>query len=597
MWARDRTHMLSDGGDATTLPFIYHVILEAAHESLRNLLYGSIYNPQLGPPFGSGMWVPWVERWAVVVFGAVLPIEAVPTAFVWLLMVLAGLSFYAFARIERWPRLLAISFAFAFAFNPYTRARASVHLALVGIYCVPLLFAALSYIKREATSKRIAVSSLFFLLSLWTAHYYIIILVAIAPLFLWFQIRSDEVVPPSAALPERLAGWRRIGPLIIAALPAVGFLAWNYLCPLAPGSPPTRAAVASSDAGTVFMNVYAARPIDYFSNDVAFGPRDLNPLRRQINKQVQSQLDGSNPPERANGIRWSVLFPFLGILIAMCVPVVRSRLRRSLGQANWRKLTYWTVFALLMFWFSLSPKSVSVYDVDLGISSWVRVLFPEFRVPSRFGPFVHFAVLSAVGTYASAYWTRLFGPEAALWRRSLTSLVPMVIVLEYLPLQPLPVASTYPPRHELVAAGGGTCGVGMYFPYSSGSGSNEEVEMYRAYQQLRDTDCRTLQQPLRSDFHEHMLRRLGSKPFSKALKVPARSRGLQRRFVNFAQCAKLEWVIFRERVPEQWRSQICEQLGWTRVSNDACSAAAPRAEHFADPAPSCTPLLEGKPKP
>jgi hypothetical protein len=592
MWARDRAHLMSDGGDATTLPFIYHVILQQAHDSLRNLLYGSIYNPQLGPPFGSGMWVPWLERWLVVLFGTVLPVETLPTAFVWVLMVLAGMCFYAFARLENWPTLLAASFAFAYAFNPYTRARASVHDALVGIYCMPLMFVALSYLKREATPRRIAVSSLLFILSLWTAHYYILILVAIAPLFLWFQIRSDEV-PANAALSQRFAGWRRIGPLALAALPAVAFLAWNYLYPLAPGTPATHAAVASQDAGEVFMHVYAARPIDYLSNDVAFGPRDLNPLRRRINEQVASDLDGSNPPERSNGIRWSVVFPFLALLLAMCVPALRERLRRSLGQASWRKFTYWTIFALLMFWFSLSPRSVSVYHRDLGISSWVRFLFHEYRVPSRFGPFVHFAVLAAVGTCASVLWRRHFGPSAASWRRSLTGVVPMLMVVEYLPLYAIPVAPTFPPRHDLVAAGGGTCGVGMYFPYSQGAGSGEEVEMYRIYQQLRDTDCRTLQQPLRTELHGRLWSRLGSKPFSKAIKSPARSRTLQRRFVSFAKCANLEWVIFRERVPESWRSRICDQLGWERVSEDACSAPPPRAASFADPMSTCMPVLGG----
>jgi|GEM_PF-1797408 len=592
MWARDRGHLMSDGGDATTLPFNYHAIQEAARESPRNLLYGAIYNPQLGAPFGSGMWVPWIERWLVVIFGAVLPVEAIPTAFVWVLMVLAGLCVYAFGRMERWPKVLAFSLALAYAFNPYTRARASVHDALVGIYCLPLLFVGLHNIRRKATPKRIAISGLLFVLSVWSAHYYIIILAAISPLFLWFQLRRDGTLPHEPPQP-RAAGWKRLGPLSLAALPAVAFLAWNVLHPLPPNTPPTKPYVPPSDAAPVFMNVYAARPIDYFSNDVAFGVRDLNPLRQRVNKKVGANLDGSNPPERSNGIRWSILIPFLILLVAMCTPGVSSRLRKSLGQPTWRKLKYWTVFALLMFVLSLSPQSVSVYQYDLGLSSWIHFLFHEFRVPSRCGPFAHFAVLVTVGTLASAYWDRVFGHSAQTWRRNLASVVPLLMVLDYPPLLPVPIAATYPPRTDLAAAGGGNCGVGFYFPYSAGAGSGDEVEMYRIYQQLRDTNCRSLQQPLATELHEKMLNRLGHKAFRKSVKNRGRARVFQQRFVDFAQCAQLDWVVFRDSVPEDWRVGICQKLGWVRVADDACSSLAPRLESFPDPAPTCLPLLQG----
>jgi hypothetical protein len=586
MWARDRTHLMSNGGDATTLPFNYQVVQRAAEASARNLLYGSIYNPQLGPPAGSGMWVPWLERWLVVLFGNVLPVEAIPTAFVWVLMVLAGVCFYAFARLEHWPRLLAFSFAFAFAFNPYTRARGVVHDALVGIYCVPLIFVAVRYVKRLPTAHRITVSAALLLFALWTAHYYIIMLAVISPLLLWFLFRDDEDISYKRSIWPNLVQWTRFGALALAAAPALAFLAWNVLKPLAPNVPPTHAAAPTHELAQMYLRVYAARPVDYLSNDVALGPRDLNPLRRKLNVRVANDLDGSNLHERSNGIRWSVLLPFL-LLALLCASPQRRRLRSSLQGVAWRKLQYWMIFAAVMFWLSLSPASLKIYGHELGPSSLVHELVPAFRVPSRFGAFFHFAVLAAVGTFASAHWHKWFGPSVTRWRRALPCLLPMLIVLDYPPLQPVAIDRTLPPRSDLMAAGSGSCGVGMHFPYS-----HEEHELYPAIQALRDTDCGDLNQPLPTAFDRALLDGLGDDAFNKALASPAHTRAFHDRFIRFARCAKLDWVIFYERVPEAWRQELCRSLGWEPVSEDACASRAPRAAQFVDPAPACSRILE-----
>jgi hypothetical protein len=592
MWTADRTHLMSNGGDATTLPFIYDLIQRAAHESPRNLMYGTIHNPRLGPPNGSGMWVPWIERWIVAALHGTLPLAATPTAFVWLLMVGAGLSFYAFARAEQWPRLLALSFALAYAFNPYTRARAVVHAALVGIYCLPLVFLALRLIKRDPRPVRLLLAASLFIFSLWTAHYYILMLVASAPLFVWFQLRQDEPETPAARIP-RLAS--RSLDLVLAVAPAAVFLAWNFLHPLAPGAPPTQPAVPSHEVAQQYLRLYAASPIDYVSGDVALGPRDLNPLRQWIDdKLFAARFGGSNVWERANGIRWSILIPALALIAALCVPALRRRLRASVEPGTWHKLTYFSVCAALMFWFSLSPSSLSIYQHDLGAAAWVHALFPEFRVPSRFGPFVHFAVLALVGTYVSAHWQRAFGAAAPRWRRALPCLLPLLMVLDYPPLQPVAIDDMRTPRFDLVAAGSGKCGVGIHFPYSLGAGTADEYEMYPAYQQLRDTDCSNLQQPLATEFHARMLQTIGNPAFAAATGSPENARALRARFVAFARCAQLDWVIFRARVPEPWRQQLCAQLGWRRIAPDACASSQPRAATFLDPAPRCQATLAGR---
>lgn len=591
MWAGDRTHLMSNGGDATVLPFAYDVIRSAGHQSLRNLLYGSIYNPRIGPPNGSGMWVPWIERWIVVILGGVVPLEAMPTAIVWILMVLAGLSFYAFARVEAWPRLLAFALALAYAFNAYTRARAVVHAGLVAIYCLPLIFVALRWIKRDPKPKRLAVAAALLVFSMWTAHYYLLMLVAISPLFIWFQLREDEVTPEPVQKRARLA---RLLALTLAAAPAIAFLAWNYLKPLAPGTPRTRTAIPPTDVADLYMRWYAATPVDYVAHDLALGADDLIPLRHLANERILAAgWDGGNVWEHANGIRWSILVPFLLLMVAMCVPVCRRWLRASVRDPNWRKLSYWSVFAALMFWCSLAPQSLRVYDHDIGASAWVHALFPEFRVPSRFGPFFHFGVLALVGTYVAAHWERYFGHAAPRWRRALPCVLPLIMVLDYSPLQPVAIDRTYPPRFDLVSAGAGRCGVGIHFPYSAGAGTAEELEWYRAMQQMRETGCRNLQQPFANEFHKHLYYGIGTPAFNNANQSSSAKRSLIDRFVRFARCARLDWVLFRERVPEQWRSELCRQLKWKRVAPDACSSPRPRRADFADPAPACTSILEG----
>lgn len=593
LWARDQSQLMSNGGDATTLPFIYDVILQAARESPRNLLYGAIYNPRLGPPHASGMWVPWIERWVVVLFGGVLPLEALPTAFVWILMVLAGLSFYLFARMARWPHLLAFALALAFAFNPYTRARGVVHDALVGIYCMPLVFAALCWLKRDTRPVALGGAATLLVFSCWTAHYYLLILVVLAPLLLWFQLRDDALLPLQ---PDRPRGsrLRRVARVALAAAPAATFLAWNVLCPLVPSAPRARPAYPDPDRAPLYLRVHAARPIDYVSGDVTLGPRDLNPLRARVYEAlVATDFDGSNAWERTNGIRWCVLLPFLVIVALLCVRAGRSWLRARTSHGTVRMLTYWAVFSALTCWLSLSPSSLSVYGHDLGPSAWVHALFAEFRVPSRFGPFCHFGVLALVGTCLAGSWERLFGAGAPRWRRALPYALPALMVLDYPPLQPVAMAQVLPPRFDLMAAGGGHCGRGMHFPYPHGAGSSDEVDTYQGFQQLRRTDCQDLQQPLATELHDRLLAGLGEASFEAAA-TAGRLPQLQEDFVRFARCARLDWVLFRSVVPEATRKELCQKLGWVRVAADACSSPLPRKTPRVDLTELCGPMLRGR---
>ncbi|HTU59656.1 MAG TPA: hypothetical protein VMF89_14495, partial [Polyangiales bacterium] len=152
--------------------------------------------------------------------------------------------------------------------------------------------------------------------------------------------------------------------------------------------------------------------------------------------------------------------------------------------------------------------------------------------------------------------------------------------------QAVAIDRAHPPRLDLMAAGSGNCGVGIHFPYS-----HEELELYPAIQQLRDTDCGDLYQPIPSPFDKALLNGLGYRLFDRALESEELTRAYQDRFVRFARCAKLDWVIFYERVPDAWRQALCEQLGWQRVATDACASQAPRAPQFADPAPACSHIL------
>lgn len=576
----DTSMMIGDGGDPTTLPFFYDVIIRTFQSNPLNLLYGAVPADQLNPPYSFSLWVPWIERLLALLYAPFIPVETMPTAVMWGLMVLNGAVFYAFGRREGWRPAIALALAAAFAFNPFTRARSISHSALVGIYYLPAVFLALRLTQRPTSRKSLIGAALLLLLAVSAAHYYIMILVALSPFLLWFYLRD---LAPKKRTRYRVE-WtlRPLARLIAVSFPAVLFLAWNVLAPVPPayrGGP----AVQKPQIDSMYLMYYNARPIDYLAGDVSHGSSDLNPFRSWITEYVRQNWDTSNPVERSNGIRWSLLFPFLAILVLF---VGRKKFRRKLDPALAKQLRYFLVFAVFAYLCSRSPRIFAPAGIGMGPSLWIHLLMPHFRVPSRFGPVFHFGLLVVVGSFFEA-WLSSKRPKFLARRFApggFAAGLLLLMILDYAPLHAVQMDRTYPRLTWLDAsAPGGDCGTGMVFPYLTPfSPLNEERPFYRTIQRLRATDCKLANLPMPEWKTYHLTSILGTDPYQKAQATPESSRAMEDRVVRFAECTRMDWILFGDPVSPAARERICQRLGWKRFHRDACRAPGPTND-FVDP--------------
>lgn len=567
----DSTVMISDGGDPTAGPFFYDLMIRAAKENPARLFYGTVYTDQMSAPEGFGLWIPAIERVIGLVLSPWVSMEGMTTAAVWIFMVLNGFMFYLLARSYEWNRPLALGLAICFAFNPYTRARASAHAALAGIYFLPTIFLALrilrkthaarlqGMISRPGSAMRYILVSLMLLFSVMIAHYYIFVISVLAPFFLWFYLRRDSAAPRLPVIPA-------LGRLVGLSIPALIWISWSLLRPLPPmaGPPPTVQKNAECSYCTV---TYAARPIDYLAGDVALGSKDWNSLRSKVIEYVRSHLDGSNPVERSNGVRWSVLIIFFWCVVAMVLK--KSRMQYPLETR--RMLQFLLIFTFATYWFSLSPRSLAPLGIGIGPSRWINVIFPPFRVPSRFGPVCHFGMLWLVGMWLH-YKMRsgmIGGRQRFAW--ALMAFVPAIAVLDFPPVEPMKLDDVRPARTELKPADGGRCGIGMFFPLYD-AGTLDTIVYYGAIQQMRYTDCQLFDRlDVTGVLPENPNFRLGTSAYLDAVSAGQWDE-YRDRLVNWALCTGLNWLVFWGPVSEEHRASICRELGWVRTSESSCRA-------------------------
>jgi hypothetical protein len=555
----DTSLILTDGGDAVTAPTVYWTMVEAVTREPARLLFGTVYTELLHPPEGYGLWMAWQDRVLVTILGSVVPVEVVPTALVWALMVLNGLSFYAFGRVEGWRRPVCLALGIAFAFSVYTRARAFVHPSLVGLYVLPLAFLALRLTQRARRPRELVLPALALLGCATSSHYYILMVAAVSPLLLWFYLRD---------LPRgtRLAGTAR---LAAVAAPAILFLGWNLLA-TAPPQLAGKQAVFRPPVMTHWLTEFAARPSDYLVGDIAEKKDrqpDWNPLRARVSAYAQKNVHPSNFHERSNGIRWVVLAGFAALAAAMVAP----RARRRLPEALRHPVAFYLVFTLCAFLLSLAPGSLHL-ETDLGPSRLVHAIFPNFRVPCRYGAFVHFGVLAAVGWGLHALLARVWERPSARWAAAI--LLPAVAVADYPPMVGLPMLPPAPTLAALEAASpGGVCGTGLVFPYTASHPHFEhEKDLYAALQRIRGTRCRLLNAPAVTETSQRLMATLGHNAFAAA------GRAVEDKLIAFARCARLEWIAFEPSVPPPTRNRVCAALAWPQISGDVCRARAPAGE-------------------
>jgi hypothetical protein len=564
-----RDKVLSDGTDPAGLPYGYSIVRDLVRENPRHLFYGAIPTDRLNPPEGLPIWLAWNEKLTVAALGQFIPVEQLSTAFLVLIMSLSGICFYFMGRLFGWDRSLSFALAICWAFNAFTRARAKVHMGFAGTYHLPLVLIALHLAIRGQSWRSLAVSTLAFLVAATVPHYFLIITAFIAPLLLILV----AIYPEARQSPKRV-----IGRLVIAALPAVVFVGYSYLKPL-PSEVLKQGTVAYPRTGETksgdahpFMRQFGARPIDYFTGDIATGGNDLNPARALLNDSVLKNLDGSNAHERSNGIRWLVWLAFGAAIFVL----VKQREAVPWSAEVQRRTWFFAGLFGFCFLLSLPPD---IFGLPIGPSAWLHKLVSQVRVPSRAGIFAQFALLLVVGEFLQAW---LFHREAkkskrehvpVLWPKVrkfllLSGTLPFLAIIELPPfLNPMPISPITPARAGLTD--GQPCGYGLYFPYISGTYSL--LEYYYFLQSMRGSHCKIINAAMETatnrnqwlmqtmPLHEKLYEDLNAKP------------GLwHARLVRFAQCVPLDWYVFDKKMDPEFIDKVCAALGWTKVAADSC---------------------------
>jgi hypothetical protein len=176
------------------------------------------------------------------------------------------------------------------------------------------------------------------------------------------------------------------------------------------------------------------------------------------------------------------------------------------------------------------------------------------------GTMVNLAAILAAGTLLAA-WAR--GKHR---RRAMLSVVPLVMLVDYAPLEPVPLQPIRP-RRSALTRGDEPCGAGITLPYVSWYSPNSDF--YRVQAELRGTTCRLIHAGYLTDEDVKIEAALGT--------VPLVVRDLERARA-FASCTHAAFVIFRLDLPVDTRRSFCQAMGWSFAGDDACRRQEPPEE-------------------
>lgn len=545
--------VMSDDSDPASLPYSYDLILKTFAQAPSRFLFGSIYVDQGGDPQdGLASWMPWNERWLVLVLSSVVPIEQLSTALVFVLMAVNFFALFGYLRAMKWPSWLAFGLALAWAFNPYTRARGKVHMALAGIYHIPLLLWALHLISTKRSKGSLGLAAGLLLLCGTVNHYYIVTTAFLAPFWLLFPL-----------LNQARSEWKTVmSRLAVAALPLTFFLAFNFAFPVPPDQKlqaqqalPRSGEFQGSDVHP-FLNIFAARPIDYLGGDISLSndPSDLNPLKTMINESILQDLGTyGNSHERTNGIRWIiVLLAVLAVVIAVKDPKKIKYDDRSL-------IFFFVALGLFTFSLSLPPAWFGNWASP---AWWLQSVVSQVRVPSRAGIFVHFSALMLAGlilrSWKNINW-KVFGPLFAF-----------LILLDSPPLyQKMPMAAIRPQISSL-QLDSKACGPGMYFPFLTHYQGNA---YYYFLQRMRGSGCPIINM---MEDNAQLSMMIGKFPVDlRFLASLPTNQSVGFEIERLVRCLPLNWIVFDPATPSPWREDMCKKLGWNMTAELSCISPKP----------------------
>ncbi len=260
LFSKSTTQVMSDGTDPVTLPFAYESVLKTAYENPLELFYGAVPTKVYDAPEGTAIWMPWNEKFLALFSSLLVPTEQISTAVVWLLLTITGLCFFALGRSLDWPKTLSLALSICWAFNTFTHARAKVHMAMVGLYFLPLIFLGLVLLVKRKDHKAIFFAALCFLGAAMSLHYFLILSAIFSPFFLWFYFLK----------PETRTQWKQNSVrLTFAVLPAILLLLWCLTHPVPEAILKNRASVLpktgeikNAEGVHPFVITYASHAID-----------------------------------------------------------------------------------------------------------------------------------------------------------------------------------------------------------------------------------------------------------------------------------------------------------------------------------------------
>lgn len=529
--------MIGDGTDTRGLLWAYELVKSTWREHPSRMLYGSIYTTLRAVPDGGGIWVPINEKLLVPLLTQLARDGLLPTAVALTLMVFNGMSVVYMGEKLRWHRAATFAIALAFTVIPYTRARAAVHIALVGYYWLPLAIGATAGIADiwrdgKAVSQRRAYLeyALVLLLAVTVAHYYLILLAILLPWFVYF-------------FSQRSASFRFRRWLFAAlcAAPAIAITAFQFSHPLPPDVPIPASGIPVSDKVLAhrMVRAYGVEPWNYVTGDIKFGPYDALYPRQLVNEVVYTPDQSRNPHERSNGIRWLILIPLL--VAGAIYPFRKPRVAPS------RQTQAWLVLAAGAWLCALSPEFFPALCEKFTPAMLINRLVPQFRVPSRIGPVFHFALLLLFGDLLSSCFQRR-KPIASF----LSFTVPLCIVLESAPVSPMLRSELLDVWPQLSRADG-SCGAGFSLPF--------EEANYDIFEETRGTRC-ALVNPLLSTEAEGLERAFGEDAFQDGLAAET--------LPAFVECMGLSWIRFGGPLAGGRAANLCHSLGWQMTSAKIC---------------------------
>lgn len=497
---------VGNGGDPITLPFQYEILRQEFEKQPGSVFSAGVYTARMNAPEGFMLYFGMLERFTALLATYFLPVESVHPALILGIFFLNALCFFAMARGFGWNYPTSILLALCFAFNPFTRSRASVHPMMAAVYHLPLILLAMQNIGK----KRFWQAGICFFVASLTLQYHLVIVLALSPIFLGLGLF--------------LAGRAHWPKLFLCMLPVLFVLALGFVKKRQDPENYNDVNVANR-----MLYVFSAHPIDYFSGDIRHGAADLNPLKQKLNQFVTENLENSNLHERSSGQRWGIWLLFLCGIFAF--------LKRRF-QPDERKLFVWGFLLFAgAFLFSLPP--------NLGPVGFLQLLLPVFRVPSRFSILSHFAQLLCVGVFLHSLWK--------IERVRKYYFIGIFVVFEFFPLAPLLTNNLGQP----IFSNPMEASTGIYLPYVSGG--NSLLEYYSFSSRLRRSHAAMMNRPTFSEVNSKMIELFGEENFSNLEKKEKISHLLER-LKKLTQCAQPDWIYFADSLSAMQSQNLCAGL-------------------------------------